>query len=91
MSGRNERIGKKRGLLVGVRFDRKPDGHSRVSRGRDFVAVGGTREGHEHLRDTVAGISSEVKRRGRSMGEVRGEELREILQKIAERVGPAPG
>ena len=78
-----------KGLLVGVRFD-EGDGHSRVSRGKDFVAVGGTKEAHEHLRETVAGISDEVKKRGRSMGEVRREELREILVRVTEKVGPAP-
>jgi len=80
----------KKGLLVGVRTDRG-DGHTRVSRGKDFVAVGGTKEGHEHLRETVAEIRQEVGRRGRSLGEVRREELREIVARAIEKTGPAPG
>ena len=92
MPGRDPSIRRKHGLLVGVRFEKpEGDGHSRVSKGKDFVAVGGTREGHEHLRETVAEISDEVKRRGRSMGEVRREEFREILARAIEKVGPAPG
>ena len=83
-------IRRKKGLLVGVRVEKKEDGHSRVSKGKDFVALGGTKEGHEHLRETVAEISDEVKRRGRSMGEVRHEEFREILARAIEKVGPAP-
>ena len=83
------KVRRKKGLLVGVRLDRG-DGHSRVSRGKDFVALGGTKEAHEHLRETVAGISDEVKRRGREMGEVRREEFREILAVVADKVGPAP-
>ena len=89
MDTRRPRIRRKKGLLVGVRVE-KGDGHSRVSRGLDFVALGGSREGHEHLRETVAAISDEVKRRGRSMGEVRREEFREIVARAVERVGPAP-
>ncbi len=80
---------RKDGLLVGVRVD-GGDGHSRLSRGADFVAMGGTKEGHEHLRDAVAGISDEVKRRGRDLGEVRREELREIVAVVLDKVGPAP-
>jgi hypothetical protein len=38
----------------------------------------------------VAEISDEVTRRGRSMGEVRAEEFREILARAVEKVGPAP-
>lgn len=83
------KVRRKKGLLVGVRVDRG-DGHTRVSRGGDFVALGGTKEGHEHLRETVAQISDEVKRRGRDLGEVKAEELKEIVARAVEKVGPAP-
>lgn len=89
MPVRKTTVRRKEGLLVGVRLD-KGDGHSRVSRGKDFVALGGTKEAHEHLRETVARISDEVKRRGRAMGDVRREEFREILAVVTEKVGPAP-
>ena len=82
-------IRRRKGLLVGVRTG-KGDGHTRVSRGPDFVALGGDREGHEHLRETVAEIRSEVGRRGRELGEVRPEEFREILHRALEKTGPAP-
>jgi hypothetical protein len=83
------KIEAKKGILVGVRIDRG-DGHERVSRGDDFVAVGGTKEGHEHLRETVAEISDEVKRRKRNLAEVRREELKEIVARAIDKVGPAP-
>ncbi len=89
MRKRRARIRRKKGLLVGVRVD-KGDGHTRVSRGDDFVALGGTKDGHEHLRETVAEISDEVKRRGRAMGEVKHEELKEIVARAVDKVGPAP-
>jgi len=79
----------KKGLLVGVRSGGE-DGHTRVSRGKDFVAVGGSKEGHEHLRETVAEIRREVDRRGRRLVEVRREEFREIVTRALERTGPAP-
>jgi hypothetical protein len=89
MKKRRVKVRRKQGLLVGVRVD-KGDGHARVSRGDDFVALGGTKEGHEHLRETVAEISDEVKRRGRNLAEVHREELSEIVAKAVEKVGPAP-
>ncbi len=85
---RRRKSGKK-GLLVGIRVD-KGDGHVRVSRGGDFVAVGGSKEAHEHLRETVAEVSDEVKRRGRDLAEVPQEEFREILERAIEKTGPAP-
>jgi len=89
MPARKTRVRRKKGLLVGVRLD-KGDGQSRVSKGKDFVALGGTKEAHEHLRETVAEISDEVKRRGREMGEVRKEEFGEILAIVVDKVGPPP-
>jgi hypothetical protein len=83
------KVRRKKGLLVGVRTG-KGDGHTRVSRGKDFVAVGGTKEAHEHLRETVAEISQEAKRRGRDLAEVRKEEFREIVERAIEKTGPAP-
>lgn len=90
MPKRKPKVRRRKGLLVGVRVD-KGDGHTRVSRGDDFLAVGGTKEAHEHLREAVAEISDEVKRRGRTVEEVRREEFREILVRVLEKVGPAPG
>jgi hypothetical protein len=89
MPARGTKVRRKEGLLVGVRVD-EGDGQTRVSRGDDFVAVGGTKEAHEHLREAVAEISDEVKRRGRALAEVRREELREIVSVVLEKVGPAP-
>jgi hypothetical protein len=82
-------VRRKSGFLIGVRTDRG-DGHTRVSRGKDFVALGGTKDAHDHLRDTVAEISREVRRRGRDLAEVRAEEFREILARALDRTGPAP-
>lgn len=89
MPAKKPGIRRRRGFLVGVRVDGE-EGQSRVSKGEDFLALGGTKEGHEHLRETVAEISDEVKRRGRSLAEVRREEFREILVRALERTGPAP-
>ncbi|MHC4821553.1 MAG: hypothetical protein ACYTDX_07545 [Planctomycetota bacterium] len=79
----------KTSFLLGVRLD-KGDGHRRVSRGKGFVAMGGTKDGHDHLRETVAEISDEVKRRGREMSDVEKEEFEEILDKVSGKLGPAP-
>jgi uncharacterized protein YjlB len=79
----------RKGFLVGVRLD-KGDGHKRISRGKDFVVVGGAKEGHEHLRETVAAMSDEVKQRGKDVAEVQREEFREIFEKVREKLGPPP-
>jgi hypothetical protein len=89
MPAKSPKVRRRNGILVGVRFDRA-DGHRRVSRGEDFLALGGSKEGHEHLRETVAEVSDEVKRRGSTVGEVRREEFREILARALEKTGPAP-
>jgi hypothetical protein len=90
MPTRPPRVTRRKGLLVGIRVEAKPDGRQRVSRGDDFVAVGGSQEGHEHLRETVAEVSDEAKRRGRSTAAMGAEEFREVVRRALERTGPPP-
>jgi hypothetical protein len=90
MPARSPKVVRRKGVIVGVRVDRKPDGHTRVSRGDDFVALGGSKEGHEHLRDTVAYISDEAKRRGRPAADMGREEFREVVERAVEKAGPPP-
>jgi hypothetical protein len=71
-------------ILLGVGFDGE-DGHRRISRGRDFVLVGGSSETHEVLQDRAIRFNEELDRRGKRLSEVHStEELREILQRAWE-------
>ena len=65
-------------LIVGVGLD--GDGETRITRGRDFVLAGGSKETHERMTEHAVRVNEELDRRGMALGDVRSaEELREIV------------
>jgi hypothetical protein len=66
-------------LLLGVGLDGS-DGHKRVTKGRDFVLVGGSKDTHEVMTEHAIRINEELDRRGIRLKDVRcADELREIV------------
>ncbi len=67
-----------RSLLLGVGFDGS-DGHRRVTRGRDFLLVGGSQDTHGEMQERAVRFNAELNRRGMRLNDVRCvDELREI-------------
>jgi hypothetical protein len=65
-------------LLLGVGLD--GDGEKRVTRGREFLLVGGSAATHERMTEHAIRVGEELDRRGIALSEVRGaEEMREIV------------
>jgi heptaprenylglyceryl phosphate synthase len=70
----------KASLLLGVGLD--DDGEKRVTKGRDFILVGGSKDTHEELTERAIKVNEELDRRGIRLSDVRGpEEMREIVDK----------
>ena len=68
-------------LLVGVGLD-GADGHKRVTKGRDFLLVGGSDETHERMQERAVKVNEELDRRGIRLVDVRsGEEMLEIVER----------
>jgi len=65
-------------LLVGIGLDNK-DGHVRVTRGDEFVLLGGSQGTHEEMQETATRLTAELSRRGKRMADVTREELVEIV------------
>ena len=66
--------------LVGLGLDNE-DGHKRITTGEKFVLVGGSKETHEHMTETVVKTFEELKRRDKQLESVDPRELAEILDK----------
>ncbi len=55
--------------LVGIGLDGN-EGEKRVTKGEDFVLMGGSRETHEIMQDLVIRMEEKLKRKGKRMGEL---------------------
>jgi len=64
-------------FLLGLGLD--GDGHRRLTRGPEFVLVGGSEETHERMQEHALKLTEELERRGKRLSDVRcTEELRDI-------------
>lgn len=76
-------VKKKRGkaTLVGVAFD-ADDGHTRLTRGDNYVLCGGSEDSHAVMQETATKINEHLLRRGQRMEDVSLGELRDICESI---------
>jgi hypothetical protein len=71
----------KKTALLGVAFDAE-DGHTRLSRGKNFVLCGGSEETHAVMQETATKINEHLDRRGRRLEDISLGELRDICQSV---------
>jgi hypothetical protein len=68
-------------ILFGVGLD-ADEGHRRVTRGRDFLLVGGSEDTHGEMQERAVRFDEELRRRGKRLVEVDSpDELREIADR----------
>ncbi|REK09466.1 MAG: hypothetical protein DWQ37_18720 [Planctomycetota bacterium] len=71
----------KRASLLGLAFDAE-DGHTRLTRGKNFVLCGGSEESHSVMQETAVKINEHLDRRGSRLEDVSIGELRDICESV---------
>lgn len=66
--------------MVGLGLD--SDGHTRVTKGENFVLAGGTQETHEVMTETAVKINEKLRERGKKLGEVSRQEFDDIASSV---------
>jgi hypothetical protein len=71
--------GKKRrwAAMLGVGLD--DDGHRRITRGENFLLLGGSEETHGRMQETALRINEQLENRGKRLEDASPEEIREIV------------
>ena len=70
-------------LLLGVGLDNK-DGHKRLTKGDNFVMVGGSEETHERMTETAIKFNEKLAKRGKNLHELSPEEFRDLMQEASD-------
>lgn len=70
--------------LLGVGLDNR-DGHKRITKGDNFVLLGGSEETHGRMTETTIKTFEELKRRDKRLETVDPRELAEIIHKSTPR------
>ena len=59
------------------------DGHTRVTKGDNFVMMGGSEETHERMTETAIKVNEKLSAKGKGLEEVSRKELIDIIHEAA--------
>jgi hypothetical protein len=76
---------RKTAALLGLAFDHE-DGHTRLTRGENFVLCGGSQRTHAVMQETALKINEHLDKRGKRLEDVSVSELREICRDVHDSV-----
>ncbi len=73
----------RKAMLLGLGLD-NADGHKRITKGDDFLLVGGSEETHERMTETVVKFNEKLARRGKDLRGLSPEEFRDLMREAGE-------
>ena len=76
---------RKSAALLGLAFDNE-DGHTRITRGKNFLLMGGSHDTHAVLQETAVKVNEQLDRRGKRLEDVSVGELRDICRDVVDKV-----
>ena len=74
--------------LLGLAFD-NDDGETRLTRGKNFLLVGGRQETHAVMQETAIKINEQLDKRSVRLEDVSVGELRDICRDVVETIRPS--
>lgn len=74
--------GKNPAMMMGLGLDNR-DGHKRITKGDNFVLVGGSEETHERMTETAIKVNEKLAAKGKTLNDVSGEEFRDLIQECS--------
>lgn len=75
----------RKAALLGLGFDAQ-DGHTRITKGDNFLLYGGSKETHAQMQETALKINEHLDRRGQRLEDVSLRELRGITLDVWQQV-----
>ena len=72
---------KARKSILGLGLDNQ-DGHKRLTRGDNFLLVGGSKETHGQMQEKAIKINEGLKKRGKDLDTVSAKEFNDIAHKV---------
>lgn len=75
-----KRQSRTKAVMLGVGLDN--DGHKRVTKGDNFLLVGGSKDTHEDMTEKVIKINEKIGARGKTLDSVSHEEFEDIAHAV---------
>lgn len=76
---------RKSAALLGLGLD-NDDGQTRITRGKNFFLLGGSRDTHSVMQETAVKVNEKLDQRGKRLEDVSVDELRDICSDVNESI-----
>jgi hypothetical protein len=73
----------KQAAMLGLGLD-NDDGHTRLTRGKNFVLYGGSQDTHTRMQETAIKVNEQLDNRGKRLEDCSVNELRDIIERASE-------
>jgi hypothetical protein len=74
---------KKQAAMLGLGLD-NDDGHTRLTRGDNFVLYGGSYETHARMQETALKVNEQLEKRGQKLEDLSPREFGEVLKRAVQ-------
>jgi hypothetical protein len=70
--------------MIGLALDNE-DGHKRITKGEEFVLLGGSQETHERMQDVAIHVTEALKSKGKRLHDACPEEVLDLMRDAMEK------
>ena len=70
-------------MMMGIGFDHK-DGQKRITKGKNFLLVGGSEETHERMTETAIKVNEKLSSKGKTLDSISREEFFDLLSECSD-------
>ncbi|MDD5005647.1 MAG: hypothetical protein PHS93_03990 [Candidatus Omnitrophica bacterium] len=68
-------------ILLGLGLDAK-DGHTRITKGKNFYLLGGSKTTHNQMQETAIKFNEQLKKKNKTLDEISEQEFIDISHKV---------
>ncbi len=73
--------------LLGVGFDNQDEEETRLTKGDNYLLVGGSKQTHEMMQETAVRVNEQLEKKGKRLADLEPNEFRDVMAEAVERTG----
>ena len=79
--------GSKDAALLGVGLDNQDEEETRLTKGDNYLLVGGSKQTHELMQETAVRVNEQLEKKGKRLVDLEPEEFRDVMAEAVEKTG----
>lgn len=73
--------------LLGVGLDKQDEEETRLTKGENYLLVGGSKQTHEIMQETAVRVNEQLEKKGKRLADLEPEEFRDVMAEAVEKTG----